>query len=544
MTEIKRRITGLSFRIISGTILLLLLFGILQSLIGYSQFTKSLTNEYNESAFRTAETAATLIDGSHIENYLETGGTTDEYKIMKERLDILCQKQYVTLIYVICPDTDTYGEFTNVVSVENKDSGYDPWPIGYRRETTNDEYRAVYKDIYENGLQRGTILRTSNLKGKAPHITSLIPIKGENGETTAILCVQRPMKELKDGRRSFMIKILTAMVLLTLFAAVSTYFFLRRHFVIPMRTVTKEAQRFAKENNRAEKNLLTNISSISEIEVLAHSIDRMENDTISNMEKITKMTAENKRISTELSIARKIQAAILPNEFPPFPGRHEFEIYASMSPAKEVGGDFYDFFLIDDDHLGLVIADVAGKGVPAALFMMIAKLLIKLRAYSGGDPGDMLSDVSGTLCERNPMGLFVTVWFAILTISTGEGKAVNAGHENPAIRHAGGKYEFLRYKHQVPVAAMDGFRYVSHDFKLEKGDSLFVYTDGVTEAANSKNEMFGDDNLLVGLNHDPEADPEQAIRNVKKEIDAFVADAEQFDDITLLSIRYNGPDKN
>ncbi len=541
MSNIVIKTRGLSSRIIFGTVFLLLIFGILQSLTGYAQFTKSLTKEYNESAFRTAETAATLMDGDHIQDYLDSEGSSDEYQLMAKRLYTLCQKQNVTLIYAICPDPGTYDEFTLVVSVKNEKSDYDPWPIGYRRKTTNEEYRGIYADIYENGLERGTVLRTEDLSGKEPHITSLIPIKNSKDEVTAILCVQRPMEELKEARRGFLIRVLFATLLLSLLASISTYFFLKKHFVHPMQTVTREAQRFAKENTAAKEDLLKNISKISEIETLAESIDRMELDTLLFVEKLTKMTAENKRISTELSIARRIQAAILPNEFPPFPGRHDFDIYASMTPAKEVGGDFYDFFLIDEDHLGLVIADVSGKGVPAALFMMIAKLLIKLRAYSGGDPGDMLSDVSGTLCERNPMELFVTCWFAIITLSTGEGYAVNAGHEHPVLRHADGNYEFVKYKHLIPLAAVDGISYKSHEFKLLPGDSVFVYTDGVTEAENNENELFGEDRLLAGLNLDPGADPEESLKNVKKEIDSFVSGADPFDDITMLGIRYNGP---
>lgn len=544
MSDIKKHITGLSFRIIGGTVFLLLLFGTLLSFAGYMQFTKSITREYNESAFRTAETAAALIDGNRIKEFLDTNGESDEYRLIYDRLDTLCQKQNVTLIYVICPDTDTYGEFTNVVNAVNANSDYSPWPIGFRRETTNDEYRNIYRDIYENGLERGTVMRTENLRGKEPHITSLIPIKDDEGNVNAILCVQRPMSELAAGRRAFLIRVFIVTVLLALLASLSTYFFLRKHFVKPMRKVTLEAQRFARENSRVEDDGLKDISSISEIETLAESIDSMERDTILFVDRITKMTAENKRISTELSIARKIQAAILPNEFPPFPGRYEFDIYASMSPAKEVGGDFYDFYMLDEDHLGLVIADVSGKGVPAALFMMVAKLLIKLRAYSGGDPGDMLTDVSGTLCERNPMGLFVTVWFVIINLRTGRGKGVNAGHENPVLRHADGKYEYLKYKHLPPLATIEGMKYESHDFTLLPGDSIFIYTDGVTEAENSSEEMFGEDRLLAGLNRECEGDPEKCILDVKQAIDEFTGDAEQFDDITMLGIRYNGPTQN
>ncbi|MBR4718632.1 MAG: PP2C family protein-serine/threonine phosphatase [Lachnospiraceae bacterium] len=536
----KQYVSGLSFRIISGTVILLLFFGAIQSIVGYVQFTRSLTREYNEAAFRTAATASFVIDGDRIDDYLGSSGESEEYKDMRRKLDALCQKQDVTLIYLIRPDTDDYGEFTSVVNITNEKSSYDPWPVGYRRETTNEEYRNIYRDIYENGLERGTVIRKYDLRGKEPHITSLIPIKDSAGNVSAILCVQRPMEELSRGMHHFLLNIVIATVLLALISSLFTYFFLRKHFVRPMREVTLEAARFARENSEAEEGALTNISTISEIEVLAKSIKQMERDTLDYVDRLTVMTAENKRIGTELYIAKKIQGAILPNEFPPFPGRGDFDIYASMTPAKEVGGDFYDFFLIDEDHLALVIADVAGKGVPAALFMMIAKLLIKLRVHSGGDLGEMLSDVNGTLIERNAMGLFVTVWLSVLTLSTGEGRAVNAGHENPAIRRKNGQYEFLKYKHFMPLAALDDTVFEEHEFTLEPGDSLLVYTDGVTEATDIDYNLYGEERLLAALNIEPDASPADCIMNVKKDIDDFVGDAEQFDDITMLALRYNG----
>ena len=539
--DVNYHTSGLSFRIISMTVALLLFFGAVQCFSGYMQFTRSFTKEYNDSAFRTASTAATLVNGDHIEDYLATGGESEEYAQMARRLDILCQKQNVTLIYVIAVDRTDYGRFKTVISVCNEDSEYDPWKVGYERDTTNEEYRTIYRDIYENGLERGTLVRTDNLRGYEPHITSLIPVKNGQGEVTALLCVQRPMEELSVGRRRFVLRLEAMTILLALVTSLSAFLFLRKHFVRPMKLVTGEAERFARENSRAHEETLKNISSIREIDTLARSLDRMEKDTLSYIERLTAVTSENERIGTELALARGIQAAVLPNAFPPFPWKNEFDIYASMSPAKEVGGDFYDFFLIDDDHLGLVIADVAGKGVPAALFMMIAKLLIKLRAGSGGNPGDMLSDVSNTLCERNMAELFVTVWLAILTISTGEGRVMNAGHEYPALCHKGGRYEMIKEKHAPPLATVDGMKYKDQEFKLEPGDTLFVYTDGVTEAMNRDKKMFGNDRLIEALNIDPSADPKTLIENVRGSIDSFVGDAMQFDDITMLSFRYKGP---
>ncbi|HBI59911.1 MAG TPA: hypothetical protein DDY31_01655, partial [Lachnospiraceae bacterium] len=231
------------------------------------------------------------------------------------------------------------------------------------------------------------------------------------------------------------------------------------------------------------------------------------------------------------------------------PEREEFDIYATMTPAKEVGGDFYDFFLIDDDHLGIVMADVSGKGVPAALFMVIAKTLIKNRAQfvkredGNYSPAEILGFVNEQLCEGNEAELFVTVWFGIMQISTGKGIAANAGHEYPAVRRAGGKYELIKTKHSPAVAVMEGLRFREHEFELASGDSLYVYTDGVPEAANAEEELFGTDRMLEALNKNPEAPAKELLHTVKESIDIFVGDAPQFDDITMLSVTYFGRQK-
>ena len=223
-----------------------------------------------------------------------------------------------------------------------------------------------------------------------------------------------------------------------------------------------------------------------------------------------------------------------------FPDRKEFDLYASMDPAKEVGGDFYDFFLVDDDHLALVMADVSGKGVPAALFMVIAKTLIKNRAQLGESPAEILNNVNEQLCEGNEAELFVTVWLAVIEISTGRGLAANAGHEHPVLRRADGRYELITYRHSPAVATMEGIRFREHPFEMYPGDRLFVYTDGVPEATNAVNELFGPERMLDALNRDPDASPEELLHTVRKEIDAFVGDAPQFDDITMMNFCYNG----
>ncbi|MCR5652327.1 MAG: PP2C family protein-serine/threonine phosphatase [Ruminococcus sp.] len=249
-------------------------------------------------------------------------------------------------------------------------------------------------------------------------------------------------------------------------------------------------------------------------------------------------------VKAELDTATKIQNSMVPNIFPAFPDRKEFDIYAAMYTAKEVGGDFYDFFLIDEDHLAMVIADVSGKGVPAALFMMASKILINDRTLMGGTPGEILEFVNTRICRNNTAEMFVTVWLGILDIRTGKVQAANAGHEYPAIRRSGGEFEVLVDKHSFVVGGMEGMKYKDYEFTLKKGDALFLYTDGITEAHNPADELFGEDRMTEALNLDTEIAPDETIANVKAAIDEFVGDAERFDDLTMLCLKYFGNDKD
>ena len=243
----------------------------------------------------------------------------------------------------------------------------------------------------------------------------------------------------------------------------------------------------------------------------------------------------------DLSVASSIQKNVLPQIFPYLPEREEFDIYATMTAAKEVGGDFYDFFMVDNDHIALVMADVSGKGIPAALFMMVARTMIKNYALTGKySPSDILEHVNDQICEGNTAELFVTVWLAIVDLNTGKGLAANAGHEHPALRKNGGKYEMVKYRHSVAVATLEGVSFKEHEFELCPGDSFFVYTDGVSEATNAKLEQFGEKRIIEALNKDPEAAPKEVISNVMEDITEFVDGADQFDDITMLSFKYYG----
>ena len=539
MEKIRKITSKLSFRIIGGVIGLLAVLTCIAGYIGYTRFTESLTREYMDSAFRTAYTASKIVDGNKIDEYMETKGDSEEYRRKWNNLNILCQEQNVTLIYAIAVDTRDYNSFESVFNTVNENSSYTPWEVGYQRNTTNEEYRQIYIDIYENGLEKGYIARTSNLGGKEPHITVLIPVKDSEGTVQAILCVQRSMEELKTGRMEYLKYTSLAGVVLIMISAWGAAVFLKAQIIGPLEKIVNESKRFAKEQTKLDGEKLDKVSKITEIVDLGSSVQVMEKDIIHYMKDLTKVTAEKERIGTELSLAANIQTDMLPNVFPAFPQIQEFDIYASMDPAKEVGGDFYDFFLIDNEHVALIVADVAGKGVPAALFMMMTKIMINTYVMMGIPPKEVLERVNNSVCKNNKNDMFVTVWLGILTYSTGHIVASNAGHECPAIKRADGKFEIMEDPHNLVIGAMEGIPYGEYEFTLGKGDSLFVYSDGVPDAINSLEEQFQRERMLEVLNINKDASPETLINNMKTEIDKFVGEAEQFDDITMLAIRIN-----
>ena len=284
--------------------------------------------------------------------------------------------------------------------------------------------------------------------------------------------------------------------------------------------------------------------SNDEISDLATGFNNMASSLKTYINDLTAVTAEKERIGAELDIAKHIQASMLPCIFPAFPERSEIDIYATMEPAKEVGGDFYDFFMVDDTHLAIVMADVSGKGVPAALFMVIGKTLIKDHTTPGADLGKVFTEVNQLLCESNSEELFITAFEGVLDLVTGEFVYVNAGHEMPFICKAGGDFEPYKIRAGFVLAGMEGMKYRAGSMMLEPGDKIFQYTDGVTEATNINNELYGMQRLGEILNKVKTGTPHDILPAIKEDIDAFVGEAPQFDDITMLCLEYKAQIKN
>lgn len=274
---------------------------------------------------------------------------------------------------------------------------------------------------------------------------------------------------------------------------------------------------------------------LSIVAFICQELARRAGEMVISQAEISKKTES---VKAELDMATNIQVAVLPKIFPAFPARPDLDIRASMDPAKEVGGDFYDYYLLDDDHLMLVMADVSGKGVPAALFMMISKILIKTHAYIDRSPAKIAKAVNQQLCEGNDAEMFVTAWIGVLEMSTGIITAVDAGHEYPAVRRANGDYELIRGKKSFILAGMEVANYREYSFEFKRGDRLFLYTDGVPEATNSENKLFGIERMMKVLNSNKESSPEELLKTVRAEVDAFVGGAPQFDDLTMLALHF------
>lgn len=367
-----------------------------------------------------------------------------------------------------------------------------------------------------------------------------------DGVITGTACVDVSMDEIMQNRQDFLVKLCLVLSGITLGILLLILFAINKVLLVPINSLARAAASFVSDKEKGGTDKLQSaisrlaIHTGDEIENLSESVKKMEIEINEYIDNLTAVTAEKERMGAELNVATQIQASMLPCIFPAFPDRKEFDIYATMEPAKEVGGDFYDFFLVDNDHIAMVMADVSGKGVPAALFMVIAKTLLKNSAQGGMPPEKVLEKVNNQLCENNDAEMFVTVWLGIMEISTGKMVCANAGHEYPAVRRADGAYELFRDKHGFVLAGMEGARYRGYELTLNPGDCIFVYTDGVPEATNASNELFGTDRMLAALNRGRGKGCQELLGTVRREIQDFVGDAPQFDDITMLSLEYRG----
>lgn len=531
----RKRKRKLAVALTVGIAVIIFLLAAITATTGYREFTAVLERQYNDTAYEIAETALTYLNPDKFEEYLKTGQTDSDYERIQARLDALVVSGSCNFIYVAKIDDSDYMTTTYIYDAVNPATGFDRYELGFRQQDMDPQYMEELKHILDTGGRAEKYLYSYSESGA--HTTAGLAVKDSHGNIVAVLGVEKAMTVLENARSAYVRHVALIAAIVTV-AAFTVYFLWLNHMLIrPVAEITMEAKRFA-DNSDKPAEILTALNNPYEIGVLAVSVQKMEFDIKKYIENLTLVTAEKERIGAELDVAADIQKSMLPCIFPAFPEREEADIYATMKPAKEVGGDFYDFFMVDEGHLAIVMADVSGKGVPAALFMVIGKTLIKDHTRPGRNLGEVFTEVNKLLCESNSEGLFITAFEGVLDLVTGEFRYVNAGHEMPFIQRAEGSFEVYEISPGFVLAGLEDMRYEEGSLILQEGDKLFQYTDGVTEATNHRNELFGRERLKAALNRGRDKSICDILETVKESIDAFAGTAPQFDDITMLCMEF------
>ena len=535
--ELEKRKRGLGWKI---TVLCLLLAGIICASVcisGYHQYRASTFRTYNDFAYKLAATALAYVDGNRIAGYLEGGGTDAAYDEMDRQIYTLYKNTGLTSIYICVPD-EAAMTVTTIYDVRVHDAqNPQAYALGVVDPIGSDDPQKVV-DVYRTGKRPDDYFIRKNSFGY--NTSAIVPVRNDAGEVTALLLADLPMPFILENLNAYLLSTVGITVVLVFLIIFGYLRFLQKRVVMPIQFLTKNAEAFAKCRTGFLDEML-NIHTGDEIETLAAALAKMEVDITKYINNLARVTADKERIATELAVATQIQTSMLPCIFPPYPDLKEFDIYALMQAAKEVGGDFYDFFLIDRTHLCVVIADVSGKGVPAALFMVIAKTLIKNHAQAGMSPKQVFEAVNDQLCENNEAGMFVTAFMGVLDVTDGSFTYVNAGHNPPLLSTGGAPYDWLKSKRGFVLAGMEHMKYSQQQITLFPGDSLLLYTDGVTEALNPREELYSEARLKAFVNSGRlvGCTLEKQLHLLRQELAVFADGAQQADDITMLILRLN-----
>lgn len=512
----------------------MIVLGVVLFLVSYYLYEKNYMKTCNTRLTEVAEMCAGMLDAGELQAYYENGTQPEHlYEDFLQLQNIRNAIPGLKYLYVYKPMED---HFVYV---------YDTWIQG-----ENPKDFSTFGDTYMySGWDKENLVPDIK-KGRT---SSAIHITASQGYGRTMQ-VWAPVLD-SEGKAAFMVEAdmlisdvdalimeyvrVNALVFAACFVllAILSAFVTRKMVALPLKQLTEYVESYNEGGFHGKEYVR---KSNDELFRLASSFGNLNDKVNDYISRLTKVLEEQKRIGAELELAAKIQSSYLPEGKNPFPGQKAFELSASMDPAKEVGGDFYDFFLLDAEHLCMVIGDVSGKGVGAALFMMVTKTMLHSQAKVTESPAELLAAVNDILCENNETEMFASVWVGILDLRTGTVKAANAGHEYPALKKADGEFSLFRKKHGLVIASMPGLRFTEYEFTMEKGDVLYVYTDGVAEATNAENKLYGTDRMLLALNERKEASIEEILAHVLKDINGFVKEAPQFDDITMMGVRYLG----
>ena len=525
---------GLKARIGIAITGMILLMGIVLIVFSYLAFYDTYIRFYSDKAQGVVRMLANEADAEAVRRYLESGETDAAYERMQSHFNNVKENtSELSYLYLFVPHEDHFTYILDAYTPEDDMNNISR--LGDEFFYGEIEYRYLIPDIKNKRPSTRVIFGADEGFGRT--VSAWAPVLDAEGELAAVVeadyvlgNLQRQINFYMAGAMAFLVVSMT--VILRGILQV-----MKRNVTIPLERLTAYVNSYESGEPEPKPYLF---EKEDEIKSLSDSFRDMIVRTNKYISVIEQITAEKERIGAELSVAAHIQAAMLPNIFPPFPACREIDIFAMMTPAKEVGGDFYDFFLIDGQRLAVVIADVSGKGVPAALFMVIVKTLIKNHALNGENPKEIFENVNAQLCEGNEEGMFATAWMGLLDIAMGTLSYVNAGHNMPLLKRCGREFDFVEMQPDFVLAGMEGQHYTRNSMVLKAGDMLFLYSDGVSEAVNAAKQLYGDERLRCALNRNKKEEPEALLTDIRADIDRYAGEEPQFDDITMVCLRYNG----
>ena len=562
MTKRERIRHSLSSRIFRFVLLGSVLLGIVCLLIGLSLYTVAVARQDISTAFNLSRNASAVLSKAANTEPLSRE-VMNRYRALSESeradpssesykahfADLTKREDYKMILSVLSDyrqSSDVYDIYLAMYDIDTDAMVYIADP-----DSNNPYEPGAWESVRHEGIKKflewdgtGMLYDIGKPEKYGWMCTSGVPVRSRSGEVTGFILADVTLNNVVSGMWSFVLQYFVALLLVIALFGFLLLRYMKKTVVKPIDDITAASRNYSADKKAGVQNTahFTNldIRTGDEIENLALTVKEMEGNLQDYEKNLTSITAEKQRIHTELTLANKIQADMLPNIFPAFPDRDEFDIYASMIPAKEVGGDFYDFFFIDRDHLALVIADVSGKGIPAAMFMVMAKGIIETQCMSGSTPAQILTEVNRLICAKNREKMFVTVWLGIVDLRSGELIAANAGHEYPILKNPDSNFEVLKDKHGFVIGGFEQIRYKDYTIRMQPGSKLFVYTDGVAEATDADEKLLGLERTVAALNKAKDKSPQIILETVDADVREFVGDAEQFDDLTMMCFAYYG----
>ncbi len=507
--------------------LLFLVFAGLQSHF----YRRETEDDFEEQALSYAKIAARLVERADIEKYAATHTKDEAWYAISDRLEFLWEAGESKYLYIVIPQENGYLYL---------------WDIGDGNGVCDlgdfDDYYAGGDRVMMEALQAPAgehrrMVSNHPVYGYVVSVFTPVYNPDHPEKAVALACVDLDLTEINEDIWYFLRYAIGILILFMIAAAIGFYFGARKTIVNPIKKLEKLADGYVHDQMAKGVVLDPDIHTGDEIEALANAFTSMSAQMRVYIQDLEKAIKEEESVRAELDVSRRVQEAMLPRTFPAFPDLPQVDLYASMHAAKEVGGDFYDYFRIDEDRIGFCIADVSGKGIAAAMFMAYSKTLMRIEAQNVDDPGTVFTTVNKLLCENNEAEMFVTSFLAVLNLRTRQLTYVNAGHCPPLLRHAGGEYTYMKLRPGFVLAGIDTIQYRAYQIELQPGDELMLYTDGVTEAMNSSQELFGEERLKEVLNRDPGGTSEEQIGKITEALKEFSGTAPQFDDVTMLSFR-------